>query len=186
MPNQNTINVWDTQKQNYVNGNGCRFVIWVQGCHLSCADCWNKQSWSFDKKNQMSVDELFLQIIATDGINGVTFSGGEPFIQAKNLSKLASRLKKETTLTLQIFTGYELHELHKRYDKELLSLADVVVSGRFDTSKPYNNQKVHRFSTEDWAFNNTDVEIEIDIKGAVTITGYPENKLIENLKEVTQ
>ncbi|SMN00163.1 Ribonucleotide reductase of class III (anaerobic), activating protein [uncultured Candidatus Thioglobus sp.] len=150
---------------------------------MACEGCWNKHTWSFDKKNLFLVDELFDEISNTSGIDGVTFTGGEPFIQAKNLMQLAYRIKSELNLTLQIFTGFELKELNKRYQKELLLLADIVVAGRFDSSKPNNNQRVYQFANEKWQFNNTDVEVEIDGRGEVILTGYPTDKLIDNIRE---
>ena len=43
-------------------------MIWVQGCHLACTDCWNKHTWSFEKENLVSVDKLFEVIAATKGM----------------------------------------------------------------------------------------------------------------------
>ena len=88
------INIWQVQTKNYVNGPGCRFVIWVQGCHLGCKECWNKHTWSFNKRNEMSIDSLYNQISDIDGLTGVTFTGGEPFIQAKNYYFWLFALKK--------------------------------------------------------------------------------------------
>lgn len=183
MPKNDLINIWKIQPKNYVNGVGCRFVVWVQGCHLACQDCWNKHTWSFDKKNLISADDLFEKISSIDGLQGVTFTGGEPFIQAKNLAILAKKIKAETNLTLHIFTGFELVELNKTYQKELLSLADTVVAGRFDKSKSNNGQKVYRFGSEYWQFNNTNVEIEISNNGDITLTGYPTDKLINDIRK---
>ena len=182
----NYLNIWETQSHNYVNGPGCRFVIWVQGCHLACPECWNKHTWSFKKKNMIQVDELFDRIASIKGISGITLSGGEPFTQAKNLYKLAHRVKCELDLNLQIFTGYELDELKGKYQKLLLDIADVVIYGRFDTTKPNNNQKVYEANTIKWRFNNTDVEIEVDEKGNLVITGYPPDKLINNIIETVK
>lgn len=183
MPKSGLINIWKTQPKNYVNGVGCRFVVWVQGCHLACQDCWNKHTWSFDKKNLIFADDMFKKISSIDGLQGVTFTGGEPFIQAKSLVKLAKRIKTETNLTLHIFTGFELAELNKTYQKELLSLTDTIVAGRFDKTKNNNGQKVYRFCDEHWQFNNTDVEIGIDNTGNITLTGYPTDKLINDIRK---
>ena len=177
------LNIWQTQSHNYVNGPGCRFVIWVQGCHLACPDCWNKHTWSFQKKKLIEADALFAEISQAPAISGVTLTGGEPFVQAKNLLYLASRIKNELNLNLQIFTGYELDELKNRYQRSLLEIADVVVSGRFDPAKPNNNQKVSNLHELQWEFNNTDVEIEVDSKGDLVVTGYPPDNLILQIKE---
>ena len=181
------INISALQERNFVNGPGCRFVVWTQGCHLACPQCWNKHTWSFAKKSMMSVDALFEKIAATQGISGVTFTGGEPFLQAKALAALATRIKEELRLDLQIFTGFEIHELQKAPQKRLLALADIVVAGRFDPSRPNNNQKKHEISGNvRWQFNNSKVEVEIDEEGNLTITGYPTDKLIVDIKGATQ
>ena len=182
----NKINIWQTQSHNYVNGHGCRFVIWVQGCHLACPECWSKHTWSFYKQRWLEVDKVFDEIVDTKNIEGVTFSGGEPFVQAKSLYYLAKRIKDELGLNLQIFTGYELTELTNKYQTLLLELADVIVSGRFDNSKFNNNQKVHNLQNIKWNFNNTDVEVEVDNKGNVVITGYPTNQLVNDIRGLVQ
>lgn len=181
----NLINIWKIQTHNFVNGPGCRFVIWVQGCHLACSGCWNKHTWSFAEQTMMSVDELFDQISTTQGIDGVTFSGGEPFLQAKNLSLLANKVKNDLKINLQVFTGYELSELTKKHQLSLLKYVDIVVAGRFDDTKENNNQKVYELSTHYWDFNNSDVEVEIDNKGDIVITGYPSDGLINVINKAT-
>ena len=181
-----TINIWTTQQKNYVNGPGCRFVIWVQGCHLGCSGCWNKHTWSFRKKNLVTADSLFSEITSANELYGVTFTGGEPFVQAKKLVPLARRIKSELGLNLQIFTGFEIHELQNKYQKQLLIMADIVVAGRYDPTKPNNNQKVYEMSDVKWEFNNSDVEIEIDQTGNLLITGYPTDKFISEVKEAVK
>lgn len=181
-----TINIWKMQHRNYVSGPGCRFVIWVQGCLLACPGCWNKHTWDFSKRNEVTVDVLFSKIAAEKKLDGLTLTGGEPFLQAKNLIPLVERVKKDLSLNIQIFTGYELAELSKRYPKRLLSLADIVVAGRFDASMPNNNQKVYEINDTKWEFNNTDVEIEIGEMGEMVVTGYPTDELIRDIREVTR
>ena len=179
----NFINIWKWQEKNYVNGTGCRFVLWVQGCNLGCKECWNKHTWSFAKKKEVPVNFLVDKMANVQGIEGVTFTGGEPFLQAKSLFFLANEIKNRLKLNLHIFTGFELEELTESYQKKLLGITDVLVAGRFDPTKPNNNQKVYEFSNIKWNFNNTDVEIELDEKSNINITGYPSNALITNIKE---
>lgn len=180
------INIWTYERENYVNGPGRRFVIWTQGCHLACPQCWNKHTWSFAKNRLISADALFGEIAAAPALSGITFTGGEPFLQAKNLTPLARRVKEELGLTIQIFTGFELAELQKRPQKELLSLADIIVAGRFNPARPNNNQKVYELSGVKWAYNNTDVEIDIDARGNLLLTGYPSDTLIQNIEKAVR
>lgn len=179
------LNVAALQEANYVNGPGRRFVVWVQGCHLACSGCWNKWTWSFEPKTLMSPDDLFQQI-ATAKPEGVTFTGGEPFLQPRPLLHLAKRVKSELGLSLQIFTGFELDELRGGAQRELLALADTVVAGRFDGTLPDNGQKVHWVSGEEWEFNNSDVEMEVSPAGDILVTGYPTDQLIDDLRRAVR
>lgn len=175
------LNIYHIEKFNYVNGNGCRYVVWSQGCNLGCKECWNKDTWSFETNILKSVDEVFMEIKQIkDKINGVTFTGGEPMLQAKELVLLAQKIKK-LNLNLHIFTGFEINELDEN-QKKLLKYSDVLVAGRFDKTKKNNNQKVYCFN-EDWIFNNSDVQIDILDDGIIKLTGYPTNDLIKELNE---
>lgn len=177
------INLSAVQRTNYVNGPGRRFVIWVQGCHLGCPQCWNKHTWSFAPKIQVSVGALFAQISEVEKLDGVTLTGGEPLLQPRPLAHLAERIKSELNLSLQIFTGFEMCEIKGTAQKKLLSMADVVVTGRYNPDMPNNGQTVHNFGVVHWAFNNTDVEAEISPDGTVLLTGYPDDELISDIKQ---
>ena len=179
------LNIYNIETSNYVNGNGCRYVLWVQGCDLKCTGCWNKQTWSFKQKKLKSIDEIFSQIKSlAHSLQGVTFSGGEPFLQAKVLSVLAKMIKENTNLDLQIFTGYSKEELKDEFHIKLLKYTDILVAGRFDMNKPNNNQTVFMLNNniDAWLFNNSDVEIEINDYMDIKITGYPTDKLIDGIK----
>jgi anaerobic ribonucleoside-triphosphate reductase activating protein len=180
------LNIYHIEPSNYVNGKGNRYVIWVQGCNLGCKECWNKQTWSMKTKKLISCHSLFEDIKQQPNIDGVTFSGGEPLLQADNLLELAILIKETTTLDLHIFTGFELSEIVNNNQKKLLDLADTIVAGRFNPNKYNNNQKVYRSEFSDWIFNNSDVEIELDENGDILITGYPTNELIKSIKEIKE
>lgn len=176
------LNIYHIETANYVNGNGCRYVLWLQRCDLGCKECWNQQTWSFENKILKSVDEIFGQIKSLENIiDGVTFSGGEPFLQAPLLTKVASYIKKYTKLDIQIFTGFERDELVLKEQKTLLQHTDILVAGRYDASKMNNNQKVFHFNKNVplWEFNNSDIEIELDENCNLKFTGYPTNDLIQ-------
>lgn len=181
------LNIYNIETSNYVNGNGCRYVLWLQGCDLGCIGCWNQQTWSFKKKILKSADEIFAHIKSLEHkLEGVTFSGGEPFLQAIELYKLAKLIKENTTLNLQIFTGFEKSELIKKESKKLLEYTDILVAGRYDNTKENNNQKVYLLNDkiDIWQFNNSDVEIDIDDDLNIKLTGYPTDKLIKTIKEI--
>lgn len=181
------LNIYHIEKQNYVNGNGCRYVLWLQGCDLECIGCWNKKTWSFEKNILKSVDEIFEDIKSIeDKIDGITFTGGEPFLQSKELSKLARNLKIFLNKNIQIFTGFEKKELDTNDHLELLKFTDILISGRYDNTIENNNQKVYLLNEQvkAWEFNNSDIEIDIDENGDIMLSGYPTNDFINNIKEL--
>ena len=128
------IRMCGIEPESIVDGPGFRFVIFVQGCPHHCHGCHNPESWSFDAGYDISVEEVFEQIKAGEGLRGVTFSGGEPFEQVPALLELA-KLVKGAGLTLMSYSGYTLDELESRHDPEtdeLLSMLDILVDGRYD------------------------------------------------------
>ena len=181
------LNIYNIEKSNEVNGNGKRYVIWVQGCDLACEGCWNQQTWSFENKILKSAEDVFQDIVESlENIDGVTFSGGEPFLQAEELSQLARMIKTETNLSIQIFTGFNKEELVNRHELELLKYTDILIAGRFNEKLSNNNQTLYLLNEdcEMWNFNNSDVEIEIDGDLNLKITGYPTNRLIKDIKVI--
>ncbi|NVJ53920.1 MAG: radical SAM protein [Campylobacteraceae bacterium] len=180
------LNIHNIATSNYVNGNGCRYVLWLQGCDLACTGCWNTETWSFEKRILKTVDEVFKEIInLRDTINGITFTGGEPFLQSDELSKLAQLVKENTNLDIQIFSGFDIEELQSDFKKVLLNYTDILVSGRYDKNKINNNQSLYLLNKDidPWQFNNSDVQIDIDINANIKITGYPTNKLIKMIEK---
>jgi anaerobic ribonucleoside-triphosphate reductase activating protein len=182
------LNIHHIETANFVNGDGLRYVLWLQGCNLACDGCWNREMWSFKDKILKNVDEVFQEIVSTPNLDGVTFTGGEPFLQAEELSKLAEKVKLETDLTIQVFTGFEIEELTSTHQKRVLEFTDVLVSGRFDSTKENNNQKVKHLNSDVdiWNFNNSDIQIDIDHNGNLQITGYPIDSFIENVSVVVK
>ena len=108
------VNVYKILKETTVEGPGNRFCIWVQGCKKQCPECWAKDTWNFGCGKEYSIEELF-KMMDKSKIEGITFLGGEPFEQAKELSKL-SKMVKEVGLSVACFTGYTIEELHSKGD----------------------------------------------------------------------
>ena len=121
------------EPESIVDGPGFRYVVFVQGCPHRCPGCHNPESHDFDGGYDITVGEVFEQIMANPNLRGVTFSGGEPFEQTEALLELA-HLVKGAGLTLMSYSGYTLEELEARHaaaTDELLSLLDILVDGRF-------------------------------------------------------
>lgn len=110
-----------------VDGPGIRFVVFMQGCHLRCKYCHNRDTWNCNTGQVTTVDELISKIsnytnyfITSNG--GVTISGGEPLLQVDFLISLFEKLKK-----LNIHTAIDTSGMLDLTDKlkYLISLTDL-------------------------------------------------------------
>lgn len=129
------IRISGTVSESIVDGPGFRYVVFVQGCPHNCPGCHNPQTHDFNGGKIVDTDELFRECVDDPLNKGVTFSGGEPFSQAKELYELGKRFK-ERGYSLWCYTGWTMKELWEMAESEyyvgkLLSIIDVLVDGRF-------------------------------------------------------
>lgn len=114
------------------NGPGRRCCLWLQGCTLACDGCFNPESHSKDEGKLYQVAEVFEWIKACKDIEGITVSGGEPLQQPEPLITLLERIKKETNLSVVLFSGFSTEELNRSgLLARLNPLVDVLVAGRY-------------------------------------------------------
>lgn len=118
-----------------VDGPGIRLTVFVQGCPHNCEGCHNPQTHDFSAGVDMTVDEIMGRINANPLLDGVTFSGGEPFCQAAALSALGRMVHKKG-LNVITYSGYTYEYLKKNSDSEnnygkLLDISDYLVDGPF-------------------------------------------------------
>jgi len=111
-----------------VDGPGIRFVVFMQGCPLRCQYCHNPDTWDVNKGKEYTPQELMNEIIKYKPYidyskGGVTFTGGEPLLQADFLLEV-SKLCKEKGISVAIDTsGFIFNEKVK----ELLEYTDLVL-----------------------------------------------------------
>ena len=112
-----------------VDGPGIRFVLFLQGCHLQCKYCHNRDTWDLNGGEYKTLDEIFEKIkryknyIIPSG-GGVTVTGGEPLLQVKFLIELFKKLKEEKITTCIDTSG--MVSLAEDI-KEVLKLTDLVL-----------------------------------------------------------
>jgi len=124
-------------KNSITDGPGFRYTIFTQGCPHNCFGCHNPESHSFTDGEDISREQILKEILEDKLLDGVTFSGGEPFMQARELALLASEIKKQTDLNIICFTGYTWDELMEQSGtrsgwNDLIRELDVVIDGRFE------------------------------------------------------
>lgn len=82
-----------------VDGPGIRYVVFMQGCNLRCSFCHNPDTWNVTGGIEIEADKLVEKILKAKPYmkksgGGVTFSGGEPLLQAEFLTKVCKKLKR--------------------------------------------------------------------------------------------
>lgn len=119
------------EKESIVDGPGIRYVIFAQGCSHKCKGCHNPQTHDFNGGYLMDINLIYNDIISKEYINGVTFSGGDPFFQAEEFSCLAEKLKAKN-INIMAYTGF-LYEnlLLDSSKKRLLNNIDILIDGPF-------------------------------------------------------
>lgn len=123
--------------ESIVDGPGIRVVIFAQGCLSACAHCHNPESWAPEGGQEYTVREI-IKMMKKPGpgrkrIRGITFSGGEPFLQAGEAAQIAIEAKL-IGWDVCTFTGYTLEELEEREDadiKALLNQTDYLIDGPY-------------------------------------------------------
>lgn len=113
-------------------GPGKRFALWVQGCHNRCKNCIAQPLQDVTGGELVSIEELAEKIISS-ATDGISISGGEPFLQAMNLAHLLKLVNdKRPELGVIVYTGLLYEDLKKDEDvAEFLSRIDILVDGEY-------------------------------------------------------
>jgi anaerobic ribonucleoside-triphosphate reductase activating protein len=133
----------------FVNGDGARYVVFMQGCNHHCEGCQNPETWNFDGGYEITVQEIAEDFKKHRLLDGITLSGGDPFFQQDACLNLLNLLPG---VNVWIYTGFEYEDI---CDTELAKMADVLVTGKFVKElscegKMYgsSNQKIIRRKNE--------------------------------------
>jgi anaerobic ribonucleoside-triphosphate reductase activating protein len=121
-----------------VLGPGLRAVIWVQGCPLRCPGCLAPETLPFAGGTDWPVPELASWLIGLPDIEGVTFSGGEPFAQADALALLLDQVREARPgLSAMSYSGFGHAALRRGTSgqRALLERLDLLVDGPYQRSR---------------------------------------------------
>ena len=116
------------------NGPGIRVSIFMQGCEFHCKNCFNSETWDFDKGTEFSEETIdtVLDLCKEKEIKGLSILGGEP-MHPKNIeatTELAKAFKeKYPEKNIWMWSGFEFEKNLK--DKEAMKYVDVLVDGRY-------------------------------------------------------
>ncbi|QGG47931.1 anaerobic ribonucleoside-triphosphate reductase activating protein [Heliorestis convoluta] len=148
-----TLRLAGIVKDSIVDGPGIRATLFAQGCLHHCPGCHNPQTHDLTKGQEMSIDEIVTILEKTTYLDGVTFSGGEPFLQAQAFALLGQKIRARG-MHLIIYTGYTFEQIialaeHERSYLDLLEQANWLIDGLFreeekDLSLPFRGSRNQR------------------------------------------
>lgn len=123
-------------RESIVDGPGIRMVVFSQGCAHNCAGCHNPATHDMNGGYMSSVNKIIEFAKNNPLLKGLTFSGGEPFLQAKAFTKLARRAHLHG-LDVITYSGFTYEELLADSDAvlKLLGEIDVLVDGKYVESQ---------------------------------------------------
>lgn len=130
--------LWSMREdQTQVLGPGMRSVLWVSGCCFNCAGCVanHARNGASTADTPKDLADWFLR----QGQSGLTLSGGEPFLQAGELSEMIALIRQsKPDVSVIVYSGFQIKELYAmaRAGREdiaaLLTAADVIIDGRYE------------------------------------------------------
>jgi anaerobic ribonucleoside-triphosphate reductase activating protein len=184
-----TVRIHAVEPRSRANGPGARFVVWMQGCTLGCAGCFNPTTHDATGGRTVPIAELATQLAAAAaaGVNGLSLSGGEPLQQPAAAAALLDAARALGMSTLA-FSGYSIEEIRELPGgPEVLARLDVLVDGRYVSTdrlasglRGSANQRIQlltrRYSLADVEATPV-AEIRIGPTGELVLTGVNPLKL---------
>lgn len=186
MGRHNLINVHSILPCSRVNGPGKRLVVFFQGCRRKCIGCFNPGTHSLKKNQLLSAEDILNNFLQPD-TEGITVSGGEPFLQVKGLLRLLKKAKEEYGLSTVVYTGFRYEGL----PSSAFNNIDVLIDGPYKDelkeptllARGSSNQRLlffsDRYQEKDF-YMPAKVEIIISRDGTIKETGFSRIELKKN------
>ena len=127
------MNYAEIKKVDIANGPGVRVSLFVSGCRNHCKGCFNPETWDFDygRPFTRATEDEIIEALRPSWIQGLSILGGEP-TEEENAAVLLPFLKRVRAALpdkdIWLYSGYTYEAL---WDKEILTLVDVLVDGPF-------------------------------------------------------
>ena len=133
------LRLFGLAKESITDGPGIRYAIFTQGCPHYCEGCHNQESLSFTAGYWVEESEIVREIAENPLLDGITLSGGEPFMQAPELVEIA-KSAREMGLQVMTYSGYAFEELLQLSEersgyKDLMMYTDILIDGKFELDK---------------------------------------------------
>jgi anaerobic ribonucleoside-triphosphate reductase activating protein len=181
------LNVAATCSSTRSLGPGLRSVVWVQGCVFNCPGCVAPDWIPIRPARLVQPEELIDELLQDPRVTGITFSGGEPMLQANGLTRLARLARARRDINIICFTGFQRGYLEKTPPMpgiaDLLDQVDVLIDGPYIERLNDNrglrgsyNQRIHYLSGRLSEYKLDDQKRQADIilqEGQAMLVGVP-------------
>ncbi|MCL2562633.1 MAG: anaerobic ribonucleoside-triphosphate reductase activating protein [Oscillospiraceae bacterium] len=125
------MRIRNTIHDSIVDGPGLRYVVFTQGCPHRCPGCHNPETHDPNSGQEVAVEAIIADMLNNPLTDGLTLTGGEPFLQAEDCAVLA-RAAHDAGLNVWCYSGWTLEELQAMPETEvLLREIDVLVDGPY-------------------------------------------------------
>ena len=117
------------------NGSGIGVALFTQGCPYHCKNCFNPETWDFDKGTDWTkeTENKIIELLKPEYITRLTILGGEPLIE-RNIEPLTARLKRGKGIypdkQVWLYTGGDFEVLEGLYE-EIFQYIDILIDGRY-------------------------------------------------------
>ena len=195
-----TVSISHYVLETKVLGPYTRSAMWVHGCCFNCEGCIAEEM-NKATPDIVGIDDLIGIFSGVESCEGITISGGEPFLQAGSLSQLVRGIRARRDYGVIVYSGFTLEELKSRNDREtngFLDQIDVLIDGRYQSSlddgMPFrgsSNQRIllltDRYANvyEDYYLKPTKRDIEIRVEqDKVYMVGVPSKNGLKTWKDL--
>ena len=170
------------QPDSIVDGEGIRTVIWTQGCPHNCLGCHNPETHDFEGGALVDLEEVYEIIDSLEGQDGITFSGGDPFVQSKECAEIA-KYARNKGYNIWSYTGFTFEQLLVLSEKkpeimDFLKEIDILIDGKFELSKKSYTSKFRGSSNQ----RIIDVKKSLKKKKAVLVEIYDSDNSLNGRK----
>ena len=123
------------REMDITNGNGIGVALFTQGCPYHCKNCFNPETWDFDKGTDWTkeTEDKIIELLKPEYITRLTILGGEPLVE-RNIEPLTALLKRVKGVypnkQVWLYTGGNFEVLEGLYE-EIFQYIDILVDGRY-------------------------------------------------------
>lgn len=123
------------REMDVTNGNGIGVALFTQGCPYHCKNCFNQETWDFNKGTDWTkeAENKIIELLKPKYITRLTILGGEPLIE-RNIEPLTALLKRVKSVypdkQVWLYTGGDFEVLEGLYE-EIFRYIDILIDGRY-------------------------------------------------------